>query len=139
MRRSIHRAVLVLILVASSVWACSNNTTTPTSPTTTLPTITATWTGTLNQNGGTTYPFTAQVGPIAATLTSIAPDETVRIGMSLGSWNGSACAVAIASDNLAQGGAVNGSVSAAGNYCVRVYDVGNIVDPVSFTVILAHY
>lgn len=139
MRRSIHRGLLLLVLATLPAWACGSSdddTTTPTQPT---PTTTETFSGNVNQNGAVTFPFAVQSsGTITATLTSLEPLSTLPIGMSLGTWNGSACTVAIANDSATQGVAVSGTVSAAGNYCVRVYDVGNIQNTVSVTVQVVH-
>jgi len=138
MRRSIHRGLLPVMLVVLTGWACNNNSSssTPTQPT---QTVTETFSGNLNQNGAATYPFVAQAsGTVTATLTSVGPDSTLVIGMSLGTWNGTACTIVIANDNATQGSALSGSLSSSGNFCVRVYDVGHIVDPASFTVAIVH-
>ena len=53
------------------------------------------------------------------------PDNnTIPIGVSLGTWNGVSCAIVIANDNISPGSSLTGRATAAGNLCVRVYDVG---------------
>src|SRR3954451_21013454 len=106
MRRLISGVLLAggLILAA----ACSSNDTltptTPTTPTTPGNAITEPpFTGTLKVNGAATYPFTAtSAGTITATLASIAPDASVAIGLSIGTWTGSACQIVIANDTATQ-------------------------------------
>jgi len=136
------RSKLLVVAVALSFWACGGNSaTSPTSTTTTTPaqTTTETFEGTLNPNGAKTFPFTLQAaGTVTATLTTVSPDATVAVGLSLGTWNGSACQIVLANDNAIQGAVLTGSASAAGNLCARAYDVGNIVAPVSFVVTLVH-
>ncbi len=140
MRRSIHRKLLVVV-TALTIWACDDagTTTTPTTPTTTPQTTTETFEGDLNPNGAKTFPFNAQAaGTITATLTSLGPDSTLKIGMSLGTWNGSACQIVLANDNAVQGSVVTGTASSAGSLCVRVYDVGDLVEPIAFVVTVIH-
>ena len=136
------RSMLFVVAVALGLWACGGNstTTTPTSPTTTTPpTTTETFEGTLNPNGARTFPFTlSAAGTVSATLTTVSPDATIAIGLSLGTWNGTACQIVLANDNAIQGAILTGSASAAGSLCARAYDVGNIVEPVSFVVTLVH-
>jgi hypothetical protein len=139
--------VVLLLAVMGTVAGCNNdnNVTTPTTTTTTTttPTTTETFSGTLNMNGAATYPFTAGAGgTVTATLTSVAPDSTVPIGLSLGSWTGSSCQLSssIANDSATQGAVVTGTVTAAATLCARVYDVGKVpaAQPVNFSVSIAH-
>ena len=144
MRRLIP-GILLLALV-TGVAGCNdnnNNITTPTTPTTTTnqSTTTETFSGTLNMNGAVTYPFTAgTAGTITATLTTVSPDATVAIGLSLGSWTGSSCQISIANDAATQTAIVTGTVTASAALCARVYDTGKVTaaQPVSFTVTIAH-
>ena len=135
---------ILLLAVLGTVAGCDDNTvTTPTTtPTTTTTTTTSeTFSGTLNMNGASTYPFTAGAGgTVTATLTTVGPDSTLAIGLSLGSWTGSACQVSIANDAATQTAVVTGTVTAAAALCARVYDVGKVTaaQPVNFTVTIAH-
>ena len=137
--------ILLLDLIAGVAGCDDNNpVTTPTTTTgsTTTPTTTETFSGTLNRNGGVTYPFTAGAGgTITLTLTSVGPDASQAIGMSLGTWTGTACQTVIPSDAATQGTVVTGTVSAAAALCARVYDAAGsipVAQPVSFTVTIAH-
>ena len=134
-------AIALLALIALSAAACSDSTsTTPTSPTPT--TITDTFSGTLAQNGAATYQITTlQSGQVRATLSSLLAsdaDTPPNVGLSLGTWNGSACQIVIAKDDANVASTVVGQVSAAGVLCVRVYDVGTIVSSVDYTINVNH-
>ena len=133
----ISRACLTLaaILIAS---ACGDDTATPTQPTTPT-TVTKTFTGTLGRNAAMTHDFTTQrSGTVTATLTSLTPDPTAIIGLSLGTWNGTVCQIVLANDKGTQGSSVAGTVSTFGNLCVRVYDVGALTQVVSYEVQVVH-
>jgi hypothetical protein len=125
-------------MAALATAACGgSDTTTPTTATT--PTTTDTFTGVLNQNGGRTHTFiTARSGSVTATLVSLGPDSGLTVGLSLGTWNGNACQTVIAKDTAVQSSSVIGTGSAAGTLCVRIYDVGNITDPVAYQIDVVH-
>lgn len=128
------------VLVASALFvsACSNSPTTPTTTTTTT-SVTDTFSGTLNPNGASSFPFSvAAQGFVYATLTSVA-DQTTIVGMSLGTWNGTACSTSgIQNDQAVQGATITGSVSGVGTLCVRVYDVGKVVGALDYQVTVVH-
>jgi hypothetical protein len=146
MRRLIPGALLLAALAATAGCDNNNSVTTPTNPTTpttpTTPATTETFSGTLTLNGSQIYPFTAtSAGTVAATLTTEEPDSTLLIGLSLGSWSGTACQISIDNAAAAQSAVITGTVTAAAALCVRVYDAkGNIPasQPVNFTVTIAH-
>jgi len=132
MARLMVRLGSVLMLSLALV-SCGDDTTTPTTPTTPT-TITETFSGTVNQNGAITHTFSSTTsGAVSATLTTLGPDSTAILGMSLGTWNGATCAVVLANDKATQGTVITGGVSAFGNLCVRAYDVGNITPSTPFT------
>jgi len=133
----LYLRLLVLLLVAALGVACEDNTitTTPTSTTTT----TQTFSGTLRVNGAETFQFSSTArGSITATLTSVGPDSTTMIGVSLGTWNGTSCQIVLANDQTAQGAGLLGTVSGVGNLCLRVYDPGKLTEPVSYSVDVSH-
>jgi hypothetical protein len=138
MNRPMRRLALVLALVGPPVVACTGNGST--SPSTTPPAqVNDTFSGALNQNGALSFTFAvAAAGTLTATLTAVGSDSPPKIGLSLGTWNGSSCSVVIANDNATVGTAMQGQASAAGVLCVRLYDVGNIVTPVTVEVQVMH-
>ncbi|MFN8062813.1 MAG: hypothetical protein U0Q12_26920 [Vicinamibacterales bacterium] len=136
-----RRAGLWAGLLCGCIAVSSCNSNTPTSPTTTTPvSVTDVFSGTVNRNGANSHSFTvASSGTVTATLSSVTPDSALVLGFALGTWNGTGCQVVIASDKAAQGTNVVGTASTAGSLCVRIYDVGNVVDPVSYEVQVVHY
>ena len=132
----------LLLAAALGVSACSNSDTTSTTTTSpTLGILTDTFTGTLNVNGAQSFPFAVTAaGTVSATLASVAPDATLVVGLSLGTWNGANCAVVLSNDAALQGNTITGTASNAGNLCVRIYDVGKVTAAatVSYTVSVSH-
>jgi hypothetical protein len=131
--------VFLLLLLATAIAGCGNDLTSTPPTTPTAPTVTDTFTGTLTRNGGVTHPFVgSSSGTVTATLTSVAPDATVVVGLSLGTWNGNACQVVLAKDNAVQGSIVVASASSAGNMCARIYDTGHLVNPITYQITVVH-
>jgi hypothetical protein len=113
----------ILLAVALGQAACSEDIN-PAVPSNPNP-VTETFTGTLTQNGAVTHPFSAtSSGAIQASIVSLAPDSSVRLGLSLGTWNGTAetCATVISNDNATVGTTIVGAADREGRLCVRVYD-----------------
>lgn len=131
-----HRSAACLLLFSGMAAACSNNiTTTPTTPT---ESITESFTGTLSRNGAVTHPFASAPGTLTATLRTLAPDGTLVVGLSLGTWNGTSCQIVLANDKATQGAVVVGNASTTTSLCARIYDVGSVVEPVSYQIDVVH-
>jgi hypothetical protein len=130
---------LPLLLVLALPAACGDDDPTPIDPTPIPEDTTETFTGSLNPNGGITHPFNAaRSGTITATLTSVAPDATVTVGLSLGTWNGASCQIVIANDRATQGTVVIGTGSSLGPFCVRLYDIGSLAETITYEVQVRH-
>lgn len=138
MYRFVLHALLLGALLSTS--ACGDDAATPTAPDPTPPpTITETFSGSINRNGAATHTFLAQAsGTVTLTLTTLEPESTPAIGVSLGTWNGTACQIVIANTNAAQGAIVLGIASSAGNLCVLVQDVGQIDVAASYEITVVH-
>lgn len=137
-----QRAFWTSLMLAAAVVAggCDNDVgNTPTEP---PPTVTETFTGTVDVNGGMSHTFTiAAAGTVTATLTEVTPDSTVPVGFALGTWNASSstCQQVIPNDAALQGLILTGSVQGAGILCVRLYDPGDkLTAPVGYTVTVVH-
>jgi hypothetical protein len=127
-----------VLLLAAAASACGSSTTAPTT-TTPPPTIQETFNGTLTKSGGATHPFAvSRSGAVNVVLTSIAPDSTLVVGLSLGTWNGTACQAVLVKDNATQGSTLLGSASSTGNLCVRIYDVGHLVGSITYQIDVVH-
>lgn len=118
--------------------ACGSDTTTTPTPTTPV-SSTDTFSGPLTANGAASFPFTtAASGTITATLTTLAPNSTLIVGLALGTWNGNACQIILSKDSATQSSFISGQASQSATYCVRIYDVGNVTDPQTFEVQVNH-
>ena len=139
-RRSVLPVLFATALLATSA-ACGDNSN-PTIPTPTpTPGVTDTFPGTITTNGAMTFTFPVATGGfVTATLTSIGPDSTTLIGMSIGTFNAGVCTVGpgLFSDKTAQGSSIIASVSAPGTLCLRVYDAGTITGQTTFSIDVAH-
>jgi hypothetical protein len=147
MRRSIGRTVLhrgmaaTIALASLLAGACGDDETTPTTPTTpTIPvTTTETFSGDLKVNGAATHVFlVTSAGTVTVQLTTIDPSSSPVFGVSLGTWNGTACQTVIANDAAALNAIVTGNVTAATSLCARVYDAGKLTDPLTYTITVIH-
>ena len=144
------RTFRALLLLAPLAAGCgdNNSTNTPTGPgpvqvTQTFtseddPTQAVPVTGPLNPNGGRTHPFTVQqAGTVTATLTTLDPD--VIVGLSLGTWNGQVCQVILRNDAAKVNNTVTGNAQQTGNFCVSIYDVGQLTGPTTYSIVVTHF
>jgi uncharacterized membrane protein len=137
MRRPIRGTFPWLFAVLLTAGCSNNNTLNPT-PTTPPVTVTDTFSGSVNVNGAITHAFGVQTGGrVTATLKTLDPEDAV-IGLSLGTWNGSACQIVLANDSAKLGTIVIGNVTSLGNLCVRLYDVGSFTRTTSYEVEVVH-
>ena len=138
MRRVTIACTLKLPLLAAG---CGNNAQTPTAPTETVTTVTDTFTGTLTRNGATSHPFpvvSAAGGDVTASLKALSPDGAAVVGMSLGTWNGTACQAVLSNDRATVASALLGRATSAGTLCVRIFDVGTLTEPQDYEVEVVH-
>jgi hypothetical protein len=138
MRRVLTGALLLLPLVAASA-ACDDGSTTPTTPTTPT-TTTETFSGRITVNGAATHNFySTSTGTVTAVLTQLVPESTAKIGLAMGTWNGSTCAIVLANDQAVRTSIVTGTVSTVGgSLCVRIYDVGAMSEPTDYEITVVH-
>ncbi len=137
MRRVTLACTLVLALIAAG---CGDDPFTPTAPTP-PESVTDTFSGTLTINGATSHPFpvASQVGgTVLVTLKVLTPDAEAVVGMSLGTWNGTACQANISNDRAMVSSAILGQATSAGTLCVRIYDVGRLAAPQDYEVEVVH-
>ena len=151
MRRWFGRVLLVPVVVA--VAACGQSDPfLPTGPSTPPTVRSDTFSGILTKNSAYTHPFTvADAGAVSVFLLSSADpahpeNNAIPLGVSLGTWNGTSCAIVIASDNTVPvnsddplKGKLAGQATAAGNLCVRVYDVGYVPAASTYELLIDHY
>lgn len=123
-RFRIQRLLTAAVLAAIAGCGATTAPTTPTSATTT----TETFSGTIAQLGSATQVFTVSAtGTVDISVTSVAPLATMVVGVGVQTSDGTNCVTTITQNDNARVGAsaLKGTV-AAGKYCVRLYDSGNI-------------
>src|SRR5262249_8429418 len=133
MKRFLAIALGVLLLAP----ACSDPVPPPT-PIPAPPTIPETFTGTVLPLGTSVNNFTVQqVGIMQVTLTAVSPAAAVGVGV--GTPSGGNCLLL---DNLTiVAGAdaqLQGTATVPGTFCVSVFDAGNLVEAVNYTVLVRH-
>jgi hypothetical protein len=132
------RLRFLVVAFALSAVACGGSTTTAPTPATPV-TVTDTFAGTLNPNGAFSYQFTtAASGTVTATLATLAPNSTLIVGIALGTFTQNACQIVLSKDSATQSSFIVGQASQANTYCVRIYDVGNVVDPATYELQVNH-
>jgi len=102
-------------------------------------TSTETFGGTVGVQGSSRSTFAvAQQGTVTVTLSALSP--SVAMGLGIGTPNGStACAMTSSTTTALPGSTPQLTVTEPpGNYCVSVYDVGNVTGTVTYSVIVAH-
>lgn len=110
----------------------------PVTPTPVAPTIVETFTGTLTVLGVNTHAFTVQqVGGLKVSITEVVPGAAVSLGVGTPGLTG--CTVIsdlTAAPSVAP--QISGTATVAGQFCVSVADVGNLVEAVIYTVVVQH-
>ena len=137
MRRTFFGILLLTFAIAAA--GCDNDVENATQPSPPAPTTTDTFTGSMNVNGAQIHAFNVVAGgTVNATLKEVKPDATIAVGLSLGTWNGSACAEKISNNNAVQGNAVVGNTAGIGALCVRIHDVGKLTGTIEYTIEVVH-
>jgi hypothetical protein len=146
---SLLRAALGAVLVASVASAGCDRTSDPLTPTApaAVEITEPQFIGTLTVNGGAVQSFAVtNVGTITVTIADLQPnraDASLSIGLELGTWNGTSCGVTglptLANYNAGVGSGIAGFANGIGTFCVRVLDVGQLTEPVTFTITIKHY
>lgn len=138
--------LLTIALLAALTVACGNNSTatSPTSTTSTSSTTTVTYAGTLEVGGSRFYSFTnVAAGSVTAFLASVTSPDTklpvaVPLEIGVGVPAGTGCATT--TTQIVSPGLVSqmSTSLAAGVFCLRVADAGQLRAPVSFAVRFSH-
>jgi hypothetical protein len=141
-RFAVRLLILIALVMSASLlaWACGKST----DPASTAPdpvTKVDTFSGSLTRSASVIHTFTVSVsGAVAVGLTDVAPLSTLAIGVSIGTWNGTSCTSLSTNDNARMGTTALSGTAQAGNYCVRVYDSGNVPEntTVTYTLQVGH-
>ena len=122
-----------------SVVGCSDPVV-PAAPTPVAPTITETFTGTLLPNGANSHPFSVQqIGGIKLSVTQIDPSAAISVGVGTPSTTSGQClAIQSLTAVASPGTQISGTATIVGNFCIDVRDVGNLVESVTYTIVVLH-
>ena len=127
----------LVAVIGTAIVAASCGGSTPTTPTTTSTTMSENWSSVVAPGGTSSRSFTANAsGTITVTLTGAG--ATLGLGVGLPRVTGGGCRLAV-TVNASPGSSPQISTAAdAGQYCVQVYDLGTLTDPVSFALKIEH-
>lgn len=132
------KRILAAVLGLSLLTAGCSDPIAPAAPTPVAPTISETFSDTLLVLGSNTHQFSVQqVGGLKVSITNIDPGATVGLGV--GTPSAGRC-LATTTITAVAGPApqLSGTATITGSFCVTVYDAGNLVEPVTYTVAVLH-
>jgi hypothetical protein len=115
----------------------------PTAPTVSPASVSESFSGSLTvQNQNSHNFFVSSAGQLAITLTAVGPPSDIAIGLGLGVPSGFSCALTLGTGtfNTVQASTapqIKG-IAIPGTFCVTVYDVGNVMDTVDYTITVDH-
>ena len=142
---------LALACLVTGTAACGKDT--PTSATTTTTTTTTTtvaaastseqFAGTVPVSGSRFYSFeVGTYGTVTVTLDRVGGSagvpSSVWVGLGLGIPEGTDCGTTTSLNTQSGAGPHVSSTLAAGTYCARVYDIGNLAGAAPFSITIAH-
>ena len=139
--RRVLPAVLLLALVVAGCDNSDGGSTT--APTVAAPTTTETFTGTLVPQSLNSHNFTmSQSGTVAITLTAVGPPATITVGLGVGIPNGTMCSLSLGAGSTVGAQASTtpqiAGTSIAGGLCVAIYDIGNLLNSVDYSITVIH-
>jgi hypothetical protein len=152
MKRPIDRKQRLWLTVAiAAAWclAACDDSTSPTEPTTEeeeveVATVTETFDGSLRLGETSCHDFvTTEVGDVELTITDLEPLGTLTLGMGVGVPDEAAtsgCSLFAADQSVRLGDILLSSQLAVAEYCLCVYDVGNIFagETVTYSIDVTH-
>jgi hypothetical protein len=138
-RERVLRGVAAAVLLMAAA-ACDDSNPVP-DPSPIPVQVTEKFNGSLTVNAAINFPFAATgQGAVTATLSSVAPDATTVVGLSLGTINIlGVCQVVLDQPNATQGVTVTGQANGVGTLCARVYDAGKMTGPITFEITVVHF
>jgi hypothetical protein len=138
---TVYGTAALTMLLAS--WGCGSSTPVEPDPIA-YEQKTETYTGRLN--AGETKPFHFTVtnpGDIQTAITSLSPISTLTMGLNLNFWDAAAEACprsSVSTEQARVNAAISGTPQQAGEYCVSIFDVGNVpAGGTDFTITVLHY
>lgn len=142
MTEGFRRAFIVLVLSLGLLTVgCGNDTSTsPTTPTTPTGPTTSIFASRLTPNGAVSRSFGATTaGTVTVMLTNAAgPFTRVGLGLGVPTAGLAKCALSTAISTTAGSTPQISAAVDAGQYCVTVYDLGTLTEPIDFSVTLVY-
>ena len=137
-----RRLILILLAVVAPALACDNSDSSSGVTTPTVPLTSQTFTGTVAVGGSssnTTF-VVAQNGEVDITISALGPPSNIIMGLAIGipSVTDSSCAAPNGTLQVQASTTPLVGSETAGTYCVRLYDIGYMTAPVSYTITVAH-
>ena len=134
---AVRRAGLVgLLLLVVFLSACGGDKTT-TAPSNTSTPTSEDWSGVVAPGGQSSRSFTVNAsGTIAVTLT--AAGATLGLGVGLPRVSGGGCRLGVSVNASPASSPQISTAADSGQYCVQVYDLGTLRDPVGFALKIDH-
>ena len=132
----------LLACAACSGGSSSGSSTSPSTPP--LAPTSETFTGTVPVGGNDVHAFIVNLsnGQVTADLTAAGPPATIAMGLGLGTISSGVCSLFQNGSIVTPPGPtaqIGGNNFTTGTYCVAVFDVGNQLADVSYSVTVTHY
>ena len=134
--------VVFAALVASIACGATPTEPTPTPPAPVYELKTSTFPGALTTGGAAGFPFTVvNPGNISLSITELAPVSTLTMGLALGFWDAAAstCTQQVSTNTATVNVAYTANPSAPGEYCVGIFDIGNVQVSTNFVLTVTYY
>ena len=135
-------AAVFVALVASIACGAAPTEPTPTPPAPVYELKTSTFTGKVTTGGSAGFPFTVvNPGDISLSITELAPVGTLTMGLALGSWDAAAstCTQQLTTNTATVNVVFAANPSAPGEYCVGIFDIGNVQVSSDFALKVTYY
>ena len=124
-------------VIGTAIVAASCGGSTPTTPTQTSTPMSENWSSVVAPGGTSSRSFTVNAsGTITVTLTGAG--ATVGLGIGLPRVTGGGCRLGVTVNASPASSPQISTAADAGQYCVQVYDLGTLTDPVSFALKIDH-
>jgi hypothetical protein len=132
----------LLVCIACSGGSTSGSSTSPSTPP--LAPTSDTFTGSVPVGGSDAHSFVVNLsnGQVTAALTAAGPPTTIAMGLGIGAISNGACTLFTSLSVITSPGSsaqTGGNNVPSGTYCVAVFDVGNQLVDVSYSVTVTHY
>jgi len=129
---------MALGLAGLSAACGDNNSSTATSPSTQTGPKTESWSSVLAPAGASSRSFTVTAaGTINVTMTD-AGGRVIGLGVGLPRTTGGGCRLGVAVNASADSSPQISTQADAGQYCVEVFDLGTLTDPIPFSLKIEH-